>query len=59
MLRPRLLRYPSDDFFEHRPQKFLVKMIFISHCEIQILGKSIGFEVTLLETGAAFEYPTL
>lgn len=46
-------------FFEPGPQKFLVKMIFIAQREIQILGKSIGLEVTLFEAGATCEDPAV
>ena len=33
-------------------------MIFITQCEIEIFGKPISLEVSLLETGAALKYPT-
>ena len=33
----RLLRDPRDDFLEHRPQEFLVEVIFIAQRKIQVL----------------------
>src|ERR1700687_4404730 len=53
----RLLRYPGDDFLEHGPQEFLVKMILITQREVQVLREAICLEVTLLETGAPLENP--
>ncbi len=32
-------------------------MGFVSQREIKILGEAVRFEITLLETGSAFEYP--
>ena len=56
-VQSRLFRYPTDDFFEHRPQEILVKMTFIAEREIQVLRKPIGLEVTFLQTGASLEDP--
>ena len=33
-VQSRLFCYPTDDFFEHRPQEILVNMTFIAEREI-------------------------
>jgi len=35
-IETRLFRHPGDDFFENRPQEFLVEVIFIAQRKIEI-----------------------
>src|ERR1035437_3177962 len=50
---------PGTDFTKGRYQEINAKMRFIRQREVEIFREAIGFEVAFLETGSAFEYPSV
>jgi hypothetical protein len=51
--------HPIRNLVEDRLQKGGVEMVFVEHSEVEIFGEPIGFEIALLEAGAALEDPPI
>jgi len=50
---------PGADVLERLTKKFLVDVAFVAQGEVEILRKSVGLEIALLEARTALENPTL
>jgi hypothetical protein len=58
-LKPGLIVNPRRDVRENPEQNRSVEMSFIDDGEVEIFGEPIGFEIALLQTRAALEYPVI
>src|ERR1017187_3212653 len=56
-LNTRLLVDPRGHFAKCADQEINVEMGFIGQREVEVLGEAVCFEVALLETRSALEYP--